>query len=197
MKLREDAHPASDGGSDVRDAAKQDSTSGVDAGEKLDAREGDAGITIRDGGATCNALVSAGQPIEAMFIATAAPSPAGGTIAPGTYHLSAYSIYTGPGGGGVYRVPGETTVDTMQISGASFESNGVSHFTQPTESVAFSSSGTFTTSGVSFTATLTCPGAMTTTEFFTATSTSFTLFELDTVAMDGGTSVVAFAYAKE
>jgi hypothetical protein len=46
----------------------------------------------------CHEIVNDGPAVEWMNVAADPPAPAGGALAPGTYHLTRASFYTGPGG---------------------------------------------------------------------------------------------------
>ena len=53
-----------------------------------------------DGGAcACNALVNSAPEVAPVYVPADLPVPAGGELSDGTYHVTANSIYTGPGGG--------------------------------------------------------------------------------------------------
>jgi hypothetical protein len=176
-----------------------DATSGADVSVQLDANDAGGPTPTTDGGSrTCNALATSGPPITATFIAAAGPSAAGGAIAPGTYLLSSFAMYTGPGGESGNAAG--AVLSTAQITNGSIESVSENLSVQPdggaTEVVeVVSESGTFTTSGDAITVSFTCPDVATGTQSYTATPTSFAFFE--TEPTDGGTLVVVTTYAKQ
>jgi hypothetical protein len=73
---------------DGRDAAQ---TSAPDAGTSDT-------IAATDGGGMCNAVVNTAPLTVLTSVASAAPTPTGGVPTPGRYHLTAWNLYTGPGG---------------------------------------------------------------------------------------------------
>ena len=193
----DDAHGSGDASGDTR-APKKDATSDADASETLDA-DGTDGQAPTDGGSkTCNALATSGPPVTATFIAAAGPSPAGGTIVPGTYVLSSFAMYTGPGGASGNAAG--AVLSTAQITSGSIETVSENLSVQPDGGATavvevVTASGTFTTSGDAIMVSFTCPGVAMGTQSYTATSTSIALFE--TVPTDGGTEIVVTTYAKQ
>ena len=90
--------------SDGRDAAQ---TSTNDAGTS-DAGTSDM-IAAQDAGGMCNAVVNTAPLTVLTSVASAPPTPAGGVPMPGRYHLTAWNLYTGPGG-----VSGRGSVDLQE-----------------------------------------------------------------------------------
>ena len=116
---------------------------------------------------TCNTLdLGAAQPISLNQVASDEPVATGGTIFDGTYLLTKWTTYTGPGGATgplplairVRRDFGMGTVQTIEDDGAR-----VQHLTS-----------LLTTSDTSFTETDTCPGATVDRGTYTATSGTIT-----------------------
>jgi hypothetical protein len=89
---------------DGRDAAP---TSARDADES-DAPTSDA-IAATDAGGMCNAVVNTAPLTVLTSVASAPPTPTGGVPTPGRYHLTAWNLYTGPGG-----VSGRGSVDLQE-----------------------------------------------------------------------------------
>ncbi|HEX7478680.1 MAG TPA: hypothetical protein VF331_12800 [Polyangiales bacterium] len=119
--------------------------------------------------AACNAVVDDGPLVTMTAVASAAPSPVGGTIADGTYVLSAATLYTGPGGStaasggafsGVFQIKGTTMLQVGTVSGK--EERYVT---------------TFTTSGTTLSTNDTCPVAKSETHSFSANPTGFTVYD--------------------
>lgn len=99
---------------------------------------GGAGTGSGEGGgggaATCNDLVNDAPEVEIARVAESLPSPAGGRIADGRYHLTAVRIYTGPGGesGPTGSRQKETAVyaeSTVQVVVDLFQGDGEQHLT--------------------------------------------------------------------
>jgi hypothetical protein len=139
-----------DGGTGAHDALSA-SDSPVDAPAEATA---DAAIS-------CNTIVNSAPVVTVMRVAADPPTSNGGTIADGTYEMTAVTIYTGADGPTGASGTAQTTVvvshDTFQV---------VNSAEPPTRTV------TLATSGSEFTATDTCPDSTVTTGTFTATATS-------------------------
>jgi hypothetical protein len=120
--------------------------------------------------ATCNALVVDTAAVPYTVIAAAAPTPAGGTIADGTYALTALNKYTGAGGStspvaGNARVLITITGNTMQQAGTMNNGPVMTYTT------------VIATSGTTLTLTDVCPGSATSTRQFTATAAELHAYE--------------------
>jgi hypothetical protein len=94
------------------------------------------------------------------------PTPAGGTIADGTYHLTKWEIYP-PGSVDAYM-----RTETWVISGGALQA--VSHKDSDPDK---RSAGTFSPSGSTLTLNVTCPGTATLSTTYTATPTTIQFFE--------------------
>jgi hypothetical protein len=168
------ALPDASTGSDDASAPTEDASSPLDAtpgGEdaangSAEAAAGDAGDT----GAPCNSIANTAPVISTTQVAQDPPTPAGGTIADGTYWATSIDIYTGPNG--PTGVTG-TSATTALIQGQTVQlvSTG-----QPTRRTI-----TLTTADAGFTSVDTCPAAQTSQGGYTATATTLMIF------LDGGT----------
>ncbi len=126
-----------------------------------------------DGASECNALAVSGPVISLDNVASAAPTPQGGTASPGTYVLTSAKTYTGTGGasgpsGSSYRAATSNDGTHFQYTEELTTASG----TRPTQLA-----GTFSTSGTTFTRTNTCPDQTAATLHFDATATEFTFYE--------------------
>ncbi len=172
-----------DAGSDAADATHGDGSGGdaalVEAGDDAGG-SGDAA----DGGA-CNALVNSAQAVTIQQVAMDPPSPTGGTIADGTYDLTAVAIYTGPNGPSGPSGTSQTTIaiagDTIQVVG-----NG-----QPERRTV-----TLATMGSTFTATDTCPDTKVTMGSYSFAGSALVIF-LDGGTDDAGKRTVAETFTKQ
>jgi hypothetical protein len=153
-----------------------DSGTSVDSGTQLDSTasldgapdgfvQGDANSF--DARKACNTLdLGAADAITLIQVAGQEPVAMGGTISDGTYLLTKFTTYTGPGGLAgplpltlkVRRDFAGGTVQTVQDDGSS-----VRHFTAMVE-----------TTGTAFTETDTCPGTTVDQGTYTATATTMT-----------------------
>ena len=132
-------------------------------------------------GQECNAVTSMGAPVTPTCVSGASPTGQGGTIADGTYVLTAQTYYN------------RSTCPTIALSETVVFSGGCLELATGTPFPA-TASGTFTVSGANLMLTQTCvhidvDGATTTSNAavntFTATPTTFTLFSHN--SPDGGT----------
>ena len=130
----------------------------------------DAALTCPDAGVqpdgACNALAQLETtPVTGTCGTGAQPAGTGGTIADGTYVLTAQARYLGAG-----CTPGATFEATVQITGGCFQrvdGMGVNELRR---------SGNFTTSGNVITRDITC-GAALPAATYTATATQLTIFD--------------------
>jgi hypothetical protein len=118
---------------------------------------GDSGDSATTGdGAMCGTLANNATPVDERYVGDTLPLPLGGTIANGTYFLTAVNVYTGIGGnvGLTGRILTETTTfdtststrtDVIQID---FSDGGIG--------TPITSSGAFATNATTFTYTATC-----------------------------------------
>lgn len=138
--------------------AGADSSSATDAGTGTDAPSADEtgtggkdaapGDTSTDAPVVCNTLVAAGGQAPLAVVAEDAPTPTGGTLADGTYALTAAKVYAGPGAPAT--VIGSAAV-TLKLTGTKFET------LSETGGKATTGSGTFATNGAAITLRDTCP----------------------------------------
>jgi hypothetical protein len=109
----------------------------------------------------CNDLVDDAPTVVAMTVAETAPSPAGGTIADGTYALTAMNAYSGAGG-----ATGDLGImasAVMTISGMTMQQAGQINGQEKRYT------STFTTSGTTIMTMDTCPAPNTDMHSYTAT----------------------------
>jgi hypothetical protein len=120
--------------------------------------------TGTDGAAACNTLTNSAPMLTIDTVAQNPPTPQGGTIASGTYTMTAVAIYTGPSGpsgqNGMTQTTIQITGDTIQV---------VSDADPATRTVKLATSGT------SFTSTDTCPDTTVSQGFYTATTSSLVI----------------------
>lgn len=117
-------------------------------------------------GDECNDLVNDGPEVRQIVVGVVAPVPAGGTIALGTYELTAMNFY-----GVNPPVHGGITREVVEISRAMVESaidvdGDVSRFV-----------ANFNTSGTDLTIEVTCPGQSQNQTTYTATPTELRIFD--------------------
>ncbi len=148
-----------DGGAGGRDALSA-SDSPVDAPAEATA----------DAAAFCNTVVNSAPVVTVMQVAADPPALNGGSIADGTYEMTAVAIYTGADGPTGASGTAQTTV---VVSGATLQV--VSAGEPPTRTV------TLATNGTAFTATDTCPDSTVSNGTFSANATSFS------IVLPGGT----------
>lgn len=180
-------------------------TSPLDAGSDHDGGAGPVdGATNEDGGSSgedsaadapadapgeaataCNMLANSAQAITYSQVSQNPPTPQGGTMADGTYAMTAATIYTGPNGPSG---PSGMSQTTIQVTGSTIQI--VSNGQPPTRTV------TLATSGTSFTATDTCPDSKVTHGSYTATATSILIF-LDGGTDDAGARTVVETFTKQ
>lgn len=112
----------------------------------------------------CAPLENSSPVVAVENVSVAAPVPAGGAIADGTYVLVRASMYTGVGGPSGRT--SETKKMTVRIAGSRIDrvSEGNVH------------SATFTTRGATLELRTTCPTPLDSQESFTATPTQFSIF---------------------
>jgi hypothetical protein len=131
-------------------------------------------------GATCNVVEAGGACVTATFSTAAAPAPAGGTFAGGTFNLVSQTFYGSAADEMNFRpgVPFRQTSVLSHVTSTSFTLDQV----WTTGTVAARARETAAVSGMTATFTQTCPapdaGAdLSGTAEFTATSSSITLFQ--------------------
>ena len=116
----------------------------------------------------CNDLVNTAPTVTANWVATAAPTPAGGTIVDGTYVLTAVTEYSGPGGS-----TGPTSTSTsllLTISGNTMQQVGRIGGQERRYTTLISTSGT------TLTGTDTCPEPNTLQVQYTATASELRVY---------------------
>jgi hypothetical protein len=143
---------------------------------------GAGGSSGADGGSdattACNTLVDTAPMVTTENVGSPPPVLTGGTIADGTYFLTALTVYTGDGGAAG---PGGSNSTTIEVDGTTIQIAMMGANGTATEMV--------TTSGSSFTDTRTCPAPATRMGAYSATATTFTVqFQNGTV--DGGVSTI-------
>lgn len=117
----------------------------------------------------CNNLVNDAPTVTATEIATAAPTPAGGTIADGMYALTALTAYTGVGGqtGNLALMASEV----QTISGTTMQQDGTINGQESRYTT------TISTSGTTLSTSDTCPSPSTATHGYTATATELRIYD--------------------
>lgn len=134
----------------------------------------DATAEIGDASGVCTALDPTAYPdVEKTWVATAKPTPSGGSITPGTWALAKYEQFTGPGGesgpiGLRYRA-------VIAITTTGFERA----FTGSGIGTPVLESGTWSVAGTNVTFTNACPDPFPTTWAYTADATTLVVFEGD------------------
>jgi hypothetical protein len=127
-------------------------------------------------GAGCNTLDPAGACVTETLGTGSAPSPAGGTIAAGIYDLTSMTRYAGPDGGGGGSDARQASLAVSSVIANSF----ALQITEVSGTSVRRQSGTVVASGTQVTFTAACPigGDGGGTASYTATATSFTLFDM-------------------
>jgi hypothetical protein len=115
---------------------------------------GPDGGAASDGGSGCNSVALVGSPVAEVQVASAAPSPQGGTLLNGTYVLVAVNVYTGTGG--ATGSNGKTDQMTVVVSNATASGAQV-QIAQAKNGSPNNLNATLTTSGSTLTANQTCP----------------------------------------
>lgn len=110
-------------------------------------------VVKADSPAGCNTLDNVGDTVTTTRVAEALPTLTGGTLAEGTYVVTAVTEYTGTGGASG-TVAGDTMKQTMRLAAGKFEIVRMQK-TNPEKR----SAGDYKTSGTTFTMTGTCPSA--------------------------------------
>lgn len=124
-----------------------------------------------DAAAACNQLELPDPVVTVMQVAEVGPAPAGGALVPGTYVLTAATIYTGTGG-----ASGPTTHTRREIT-----TNDGTHYDLVQVDVDGATmsmnreAGSYTIAGSQLTTTKECPGGPPDTVGLTTTASSFTL----------------------
>ena len=157
-----DADADTDTDGDTDSDTDGDTDADTDGDNDTDA-DSDGG-TDTDGGSPCNTVSNDASWVDAMQVAADKPTFTGGTIVPGTYYLTAITIYTGAGGATgpngagmkLTSVIGSNTVETVaNRNGSDFRANS-----------------TWSTSGNQFVTTGTCGELGDWSRDYTATSSS-------------------------
>jgi hypothetical protein len=151
------------------------SDGGTDATSSSDASSSDAAVSEAgsDASGACTVLADTATAFNNVSVAAAFPSPAGGTITPGTYHLTEVRTYTGPGGatGTTAGTYSQTISFTANLWTTVMTVGG-----QRLEVVA-----SYSVNGTTFTPTRVCPanGSTLAATGYTATATEMTFLSLD------------------
>lgn len=143
--------PTSSGG-----AGGGSSGSGGDGGSN-----GGGGTVDADSGSVCNTLVNDGAFREQNLVVGAPPDGTGGTIADGTYELTAVDLYS-PGGAGVAPGPtGVTYQGVLRLTNGKLERVTKRQANQTATPVETRSFGDLVAGAQSFTVSQTCPTVLT------------------------------------
>lgn len=145
--------------SGVVDAVADGPSDSAVADSGADAVASDTGVAdtrTSDGSAgdtagACNALANVAEVVTTQQVAEALPSLKGGSVAEGTYVVTAVTAYTGPGGATGPKT-GTTMQQTMRLAAGAFDIVRIQN--GGTEK---RSSGAYSTSGTAFTLGGTCP----------------------------------------
>jgi hypothetical protein len=122
-----------------------------------------------DGSTACNDLVDDAAAVEGTEVAASAPVASGGSIADGTYVLTAVTAFTGPGG-----ATGDTGVmasAVLVIAGTTMQQVGRINGQESRYTT------TITTSGTRVSTMDTCPAPMADAHPYTATSTELRIYD--------------------
>jgi len=169
--------------------APADASADASGDASTDASSTDAGAdgAPADGAQACNALANIAPMVAISYVASAPPAAQGGTIADGTYTMTAATIYTGVGGPSGPAGDGQVTI---QITGSTIQvvTSGAApnHLTT-----------TLMTSNTSFTRTDTCPDTMMQSGSYTATPTTFTVILPAGTFPDGGAKTLVEVFTKQ
>ena len=130
-------------------------------------------------GASCNVIAAGGPCVTGTFSTAAAPTPAGGAFAGGTYNLVSQTFYY-PADAGIILLPGQPFRQTYVLSDVTSTSFTLDQV-ETSGTVVARSNDTVAVSGMTATFTQTCPATDGGTDGsgsseFTATSSSITLF---------------------
>lgn len=135
----------------------------TDAGVDVTGEEGGTDAPVdgaadapKEVGTGCNDLVNVGAVVPQMFVTTDPVTGAGGSVVPGTYVLTAASVYVGPSGGS--GPTGLTLQDTLSIAeGLLYRRVVVFGDDSGGAPKTVRQNGTFTVTGSSIKVTQTCP----------------------------------------
>jgi len=159
----------------------EDSSVGTTEGDGAAGATGDGGSSGADGASdattACNTLVDTAPTVTTEDVASPPPVLTGGTIADGTYFLTALTVYTGDGGAAGASNGNSTTIE---VDGTTIQLAMVGNSTA-TEMV--------TTSGSSFTDMRTCPAPATREGTYSATATTLTV-QFQNGTADGGVNTI-------
>jgi hypothetical protein len=139
----------------------------------------------------CNTLVNDATAITYVeIVASTAPTPTGGAMVDGTYHLTSITLYS-PNGKAT-KIP-VSLKNTVNVHGNVVDQVFDGTKTGPsgkTETIAERSTETFTTSGSTVTYTMTCPEAKSRTGAYSVKGSTMTLFLKNDLGQD-----VLYTYA--
>lgn len=145
------------------DAGADGAVTSPDASAPVDASAGDSAPPP---GGACNAVPITAPPVTGVSETATRPIPAGGTIADGTYFLTAHQTFGAPTAGVTYRavmVFKGSTIELAQTRNGGAEERATL---------------TLTTTGTKFAAKTTCPpGSSLSYDSYTATGTTLMLFD--------------------
>jgi hypothetical protein len=133
----------------------------------------------------CNSVPNSGSLVAEQRVASAAPAPAGGTFVQGTWVRAASTVYTGAGGAtGPTGNQGRQAIRITEVNG-SLRFDSV--YQEPGGSLDLLS-GAASFSGTQLTVNFNCPQSGTKVFGYTATASTFALYE----AVSGGTKEIVF-----
>jgi hypothetical protein len=153
------------------------------------------GGTSASGGAPvaseCNALSNTAAVVTATVVAQNPPTPIGGVIANGTYHLTQYQMFTGPGGSTTSPLPAtmQYTIVISSSTGASAFLQGIATVTVGGTSLTEEANVTLSYSGTSYVSTVTCSTVGASGDSGSYTATAQQLVTMSTSS--GGETMVA------
>ncbi|MGZ3475801.1 MAG: hypothetical protein ACXWUG_17315 [Polyangiales bacterium] len=154
------------------ESAPQPSDTGVSSdGSTSETSPDDTGSLVEDSAmedtGECNALANSAPPITSTSSMATFPSGTGGTIADGTYFMTAETVY-GSSAGTMHQ-------ETLAIAAGSMQIVKIG-VTTPIDRTTWS----YTTAGTTLTMTRTCPSAKTQMLGFTADATTLTTYDATT-----------------
>jgi hypothetical protein len=162
--------------SSMRDSGADEGTVLSDAEASLDTSSQPDSQSLMEGGPGCNAQSSdacnapteCGPVVPVVAVTHAAPAATGGTIVSGLYFLTAVNWYTSA-------IPDASAGTIQETSLLTSSMVSVRAFSDGNEAPPVR--GTYTTSGTAVTWMYSCPSTSEQTQSYTATATTFTVYE--------------------
>jgi len=169
-----------------------DATVEAGADATIDVTVDAPGEADTDGPSECNSLTNVGAVVQQMYVATDAVTGTGGTIAAGTYVLTAAAVYVGANGNS--GPTGLTLQDTLAIDGSGAYERVLSAIDDAgADGTPVHQNGSFIVNGSSIQVTQTCPPGW---QPFTSYDSDGTKVKIYAPA-GGGFPPVMFEYTKQ